>query len=75
VDVAAIVPTTIEGRTQHDLSALAFFMLRNYFFVDKNEEVLSQLTRELTASLDNPSYMDTVLDAFRFIFSKNFVAF
>jgi hypothetical protein len=48
-------------------------MLRNYFFVDKDQAALDQFGRELNANMDDPGYMDTLLEVFRFIFSKDFV--
>jgi len=75
VDPAAIVSTTIEGRPQLDRSALAFFMLRNYFFIDKDDTALHKLGRELTGPVEDSDYLDTLLDVFRYIFGENFVAF
>jgi hypothetical protein len=75
VDPAAIVSTTIEGRPQMDRSALAFFMLRNYFFVDKDHTALDQLGRDLTGPVEASNYMNPLLDVFRYIFGENFVAF
>jgi GR25 family glycosyltransferase involved in LPS biosynthesis len=75
VDLNGIVSTTIEGRSQHDRSALAFFMLRNYFFVDKNDAALAQLGAELKGYVRDANFIDPLLDAFRFIFSEDFVAF
>ena len=75
VDLDGIVSTTIEGRSQHDRSALAFFMLRNYFFVDRDDNALAQLGAELKSYVRDPNFIDPLLDAFRFIFSDDFVAF
>ena len=75
VDPAAIVSTTIEGRPQLSGSALAFFMLRNYFFVDKDDATLERLGRELTGPVENSNYMNPVLDVFRYVFGEDFVAF
>jgi hypothetical protein len=75
VNPAEVISTTIDGRGQHERSNLAFFLLRNYFFVDKDEAAVDALRRELTHDLDDPHYIDTLLDVFKFIFSENFVAF
>jgi GR25 family glycosyltransferase involved in LPS biosynthesis len=75
VDLDAIVSTTIDGRSQHDRSALAFFLLRNYFFIDKDEATLARLGAELKGYVRDPNFIDPLLDAFRFIFSEDFVAF
>ena len=56
-------------------SNVAFFLLRNYFFVDKDEALVADLRRQLTHDLPDPHYIDTLLDVFKFIFSENFVAF
>ena len=75
VNPAEVLATTIEGRGQHERSNLAFFLLRNYFFVDKDEAAVAEIRRELTHDLADPHYIDPLLDVFRFIFSENFVAF
>lgn len=75
VDLAGIVSTTIDGRSQHDRSALAFYMMRNFFYIEKDDAALDQLGRELASYIADPKHIDPLLDAFRFIFSENFVAF
>lgn len=75
VDVASVAGSTIEGRGQHDGSTLAFFLMRNYFFLDKDEAQLAALAEALDADLPDPHYMDTLLAAFRFIFSGGFRVF
>ncbi|HEX4197245.1 MAG TPA: glycosyltransferase family 25 protein [Caulobacteraceae bacterium] len=73
VDPAAVLASTIGGRSQDDRSNLAFYMLRNFFFIDKDQVALARFGRDLTADLDDRGYMDTLLDVFRFLFSKDFV--
>ena len=75
VNPVEVIATTIEGRVQNARSNLAFFLLRNYFFVDKDEAAVAEIRRELTHDLDDPHYIDPLLDVFKFIFSENFVAF
>jgi GR25 family glycosyltransferase involved in LPS biosynthesis len=75
VDLDAIVSTTIDGRSQHDRSALAFYLLRSYFFIDKDEDALARLGAELKSYMRDPNFIDPLLDAFRFIFSEDFVSF
>jgi hypothetical protein len=75
VNPAEMIATTIDGRGQNARSNVALFLLRNYFFVDKDEAAVDALRRELTHDLDDPHYIDTLLDVFKFIFSENFVAF
>jgi GR25 family glycosyltransferase involved in LPS biosynthesis len=75
VNPAEVIATTIEGRGQNARSNLAFFLLRNYFFVDKDEAAVAEIRRELTHDLPDPHYIDPLLDVFKFIFSENFVAF
>ncbi len=75
VNPAEVLATTIAGRGQHERSNLAFFLLRNYFFVDKDEAAVAEIRRELTHDLNDPHYIDPLLDVFKFIFSENFVAF
>jgi len=75
VNPAEVLATTIAGRGQHERSNIAFFLLRNYFFIDKDEALIAELRRELTHDIEDPHYMDTLLDVFKFIFSGNFTAF
>jgi GR25 family glycosyltransferase involved in LPS biosynthesis len=75
VNPTEVLATTIEGRGQNARSNVAFFLLRNYFFVDKDEALVADLRRQLTHDLPDPHYIDTLLDVFKFIFSENFVAF
>ena len=74
VDAAAVLSTTIDGRAQHDHSALAFYLLRNYFFVDKDDAALDRLGRELTDALSQTRDVDTLVDLLRFITSDRLVA-
>ncbi len=75
VNPAEVIATTIEGRAQHERSNLALFLMRNYFFIDKDGAAVAEIRRELTHDLDDPHYIDPLLDVFKFIFSENFVAF
>ncbi|MDR3512930.1 MAG: glycosyltransferase family 25 protein [Caulobacteraceae bacterium] len=75
VDVASATGSTIEDRGQHRRSALAFFLLRNYFYIDKDEAMLKSLADGLGADLPDPGFMDTLVAAFKFIFSGQFEPF
>jgi len=71
----SIYNTTMVDRGQDKATERAFFLLRNYFFVAKDEAYLETSVAELTSELADPGYMDTVLGVFRFMFSEKFVQF
>jgi GR25 family glycosyltransferase involved in LPS biosynthesis len=71
----SIYKTTMVERGQDKSTEMAFFLLRNYFFVGKDEDYMRAAGEELAAKLDDPGFMDTILSVFRFMFSEKFVQF
>jgi len=71
----SIFNTTMAERGQDKASEMAFFLLRSYFFVGKDEAYLKAETDELASGLADPDFMDTMLGAFRFMFSEKFRQF
>ncbi len=71
----SIYNTTMAERGQDKASEMAFFLLRSYFFVGKDEAYLKATVDELASGLADPDYMDTILGAFRFMFSDRFRQF
>jgi GR25 family glycosyltransferase involved in LPS biosynthesis len=71
----SIYKTTMVDRGQDKSSEMAFFLLRNYFFVGKDEDYIRSAIEELTSGLADPGFMDTILGVFRFMFSERFVQF
>jgi GR25 family glycosyltransferase involved in LPS biosynthesis len=71
----SIYKTTMVDRGQDKSTEMAFFLLRNYFFVGKDEDYIRAAGEELAGKLDDPGFMDTILSVFRFMFSEKFVQF
>ncbi len=71
----SIYNTTMAERGQDMASSMAFFLLRSYFFVGKDEAALAASVAELDSGLADPGFMDTMLGAFRFMFSERFRQF
>jgi GR25 family glycosyltransferase involved in LPS biosynthesis len=71
----SIYKTTMDERGQDKASEMAFFLLRSYFFLGKDEAYLKASVDELAGGLADPDFMDTVLGAFRFMFSERFRQF
>jgi GR25 family glycosyltransferase involved in LPS biosynthesis len=71
----SIYKTTMVDRGQDKSTEMAFFLLRNYFFVGKDEDYMRTAGEELAAKLDDPGFMDTILSVFRFMFSEKFRQF
>jgi len=71
----SIHKTTMDERGQDKASEMAFFLLRSYFFLGKDEAYLRASVDELAGGLADPDFMDTILGAFRFMFSERFRQF
>jgi GR25 family glycosyltransferase involved in LPS biosynthesis len=71
----SIYNTTMAERGQDKASEIAFFLLRSYFFVGKDDAYLKATVDELAGRLADPDFMDTILGAFRFMFSERFRQF
>jgi GR25 family glycosyltransferase involved in LPS biosynthesis len=71
----SIYNTTMADRGQDKASEMAFYLLRSYFFVGKDEAYLKASADELASGLVDPDFMDTILGAFRFMFSERFRPF
>lgn len=71
----SIYNTTMAERGQDKASEMAFFLLRSYFFIGKDEAYLKAQVGELASGLADPEFMDTILGAFRFMFSERFRQF
>jgi GR25 family glycosyltransferase involved in LPS biosynthesis len=71
----SLYDSTISGRAQDAASAVAFYLLRSYFWVGKDEDDLKRVADGLAGGLQNPSYFDVALGAFKFIFSEKFATF
>ena len=71
----SIYKTTMDERGQDKASEMAFYLLRSYFFLGKDEADLKASVDELAGGLADPDFMDTVLGAFRFMFSERFRPF
>ena len=71
----SIQNSTIIGRHQNPATAFAYYLMRSFFYVAKDEASLIEQARSLTADLPDPGYIDSLLEVFRFLFSERFVQF
>jgi hypothetical protein len=67
--------TTMADRGHDPDSELAFFLMRSFFFVGKDEQEISGISEELARGLPDRAHVDPLLNAFRFIFSERFRQF
>jgi len=75
VEAEAVAGTTMAGRVQHDLSALAFFLLRSHFFMGRDQARANVLADELADALKGSPDMRPLLEAMRFALSDQFEIF
>jgi GR25 family glycosyltransferase involved in LPS biosynthesis len=75
IEASSICDSTIVGRTQHDDSAMAFYALRSFFYVARDDEQLMEIMRGMNAGLADPDYLGPMLEFFRFVFSERFKIF
>ncbi len=70
-----VIGTTIAGRAQHGLSALALFLLRNHFYLGRDPGQARALADRLTAALEGTADMRLFMAAMRFALSERFEVF
>jgi GR25 family glycosyltransferase involved in LPS biosynthesis len=75
VDPDDVLGTTIAGREQHDLSALAFFLMRNHFFMGRDQDRARRLAGRLTEALKGSEDMGPLIEAVHFALSDKFEIF
>ncbi len=75
IEADSIRDTTIVGRAQDIDSAVAFFVLRSFFYLARDDDQLMGLMREVNAGLPDPDYLGPALEFFRFVFSDRFKIF
>lgn len=75
VDPEAVIGTTMAGRGQDTLSALAFFLLRNHFFLGRDQARARALAARLTEALQGAQDMGPLMEAVRFALSEKFEVF
>jgi GR25 family glycosyltransferase involved in LPS biosynthesis len=75
IEPSSICDSTIIGRTQDNDSALAFYALRSFFYLARDDDQLMGFMRGVNASLDDPDFLGPMLEFFRFVFSERFKIF
>jgi GR25 family glycosyltransferase involved in LPS biosynthesis len=75
VDPAQVCDNTITGRLQETASAMAFYVLRAFFFIARDDARLMEIMRQANAGLADPDYMEPLIEVFRFVHSERFEAF
>jgi GR25 family glycosyltransferase involved in LPS biosynthesis len=75
IEADSICGSTIIGRTQHDDSAMAFYALRSFFYVARDDVQLMELMRQANREIADPDYLGPMLEFFRFVFSDRFKVF
>ncbi|HLI65262.1 MAG TPA: glycosyltransferase family 25 protein [Caulobacteraceae bacterium] len=75
IQADSIRNSTISDRAQDPATAFAYYLLRRFFYVAKDDAALVEAARSLSGDLADPGYMDSMLEVFRFLFSEKFVAF
>lgn len=71
----SICDTTIIGRNQHDESAMAFYALRSFFYLARDDEALGGVMGEINGRLEDVDYLGPALEFFRYVFSERFQIF
>ena len=75
IESDSINDSTIIGRRQDSDSAMAFYALRNFFYVARDDAQLMGLMRAMNGRLADPDYLGPMLEVFRFALSERFVVF
>jgi hypothetical protein len=75
IEADSICDSTIVGRTQDNDSAMAFYALRSFFYLARDDARLKRVMGEINANLDDPEYLGPALEFFRFVFSDRFKIF
>ena len=75
IEADSICDSTIVGRTQDNDSAMAFYALRSFFYLARDDARLMRVMGEINANLDDPEYLGPALEFFRFVFSDRFKIF
>jgi GR25 family glycosyltransferase involved in LPS biosynthesis len=70
-----VAGTTIAGREQHQLSALALYLLRDQFYLGRDPKAARALAARLTAALEGTPDMGPFMAAVRFSLSERFEVF
>jgi GR25 family glycosyltransferase involved in LPS biosynthesis len=71
----SISDTTIVGRAQDAESAMAFYVLRSFFYLARDEDQLMGVMREINAKDEDPDALGLVLEVLRFVFGRRFKNF
>jgi GR25 family glycosyltransferase involved in LPS biosynthesis len=75
VDPARILDHTITGRSQDAETAMAFYVLRSFFYVARDDAQLAGIMAEVNAGLADPDFVGPLLEFFRFFFSERYRMF
>ena len=71
----SIGDSTIIGRAQDAESAMAFYVLRSFFYLARDDDQLMGIMRAINAKEDDPDALAPVLEVLRFVFSGRFKNF
>ena len=75
IEADSICDSTIIGRDQHGDSAMAFYALRSFFYLARDDAQLTGFMDEINASLPDPGHLGPMEAFFRFVFSERFKIF
>ena len=75
IEADSICDSTIIGRDQHADSAMAFYALRSFFYLARDDAHLNGFMDEINAKLPDPDYLGPMEAFFRFVFSERFKSF
>jgi GR25 family glycosyltransferase involved in LPS biosynthesis len=75
ISADSICDTTIVGRSQDADSAMAFYALRSFFYVARDDDRLQSFMGEINGALADPDYLGPMAEFFRFLFSDRFKPF
>jgi hypothetical protein len=57
IEADSICGTTIVGRTQDNGSAMAFYVLRSFFYLARDDAALARIMADINAGLEDPDYL------------------
>ncbi len=75
ISADSICDTTIVGRSQDADSAMAFYALRSFFYVARDDDRLLGFMGEINATPPDPDYLGPMAEFFRFVLSDRFKPF
>jgi len=71
----SVITTTMTGRTLPPSSVTALFLLRHFFYVNKDAKLLRTMASNLNKDLQQPGFTDVLLESFKFILSDHYTDF